>query len=607
MAAPALLCAFPEKQPRAAGVKMRAVVRNLAVRFLPQPAGYVDHFDVDRVAGWAVDPKGSGRPATLSLLLDGQPVMKIAANLPRDDVARTGRAPLRCGFDITLPARVRDGQAHVVELRIDPDGPRLRGGRLRIAQGDAGRGAAGVVQAQAAEGVAWFDRSRTAVSGWAMGCAQVSVSVDGGAAQDVVLKREVSGFGAGNRQGFLFALPDALADGQAHQIEVRAGHWADGVALDGSPLEVRFGSTRPRLSVQSDGPRRLRLALRDRAGAPYANPVQITLNGTVLAQNACTPDAAGEIHLDLPEEARHLTVTTAPVTEADQSVAYVLGRYVIAGDGAAQNWSADVPYVALDRVPLSEDLLTQARAAFDAFVAAPDSQFEATWVAAAAGLPTPDTALKHWRDVGARAGLAPGPFFDEEAARALHPGVAQAIAEGTLPCAFALELVLGAGALGTMTGLARTRDASARPPATDLAAHDALPPVTTWCPPTESIYAAWLARLQLSQEHRATIDMDERAARREVASTQLQRQPLVSIIMPSWNRAFTIGEAIQSVLEQSYPNWELLICDDASEDRTADVVRDFKDSRIRYMRFQKSNGAGARNHGLRRARGDCPH
>ncbi|MGR3540121.1 MAG: glycosyltransferase family 2 protein, partial [Hasllibacter sp.] len=78
----------------------------------------------------------------------------------------------------------------------------------------------------------------------------------------------------------------------------------------------------------------------------------------------------------------------------------------------------------------------------------------------------------------------------------------------------------------------------------------------------------------------------------------------VSVIMPSWNRAFAIGEAIQSVLEQSNPDWELLVCDDDSQDRTADVVHGFADPRIRYMRFPKSNGAGARNHGLRLARGD---
>src|SRR6056297_2675115 len=92
--------------------------------------------------------------------------------------------------------------------------------------------------------------------------------------------------------------------------------------------------------------------------------------------------------------------------------------------------------------------------------------------------------------------------------------------------------------------------------------------------------------------------------RRDVATVPLADRPLVSIVMPSWNRAFTIAEAIQSVIEQSYDNWELLVCDDASEDRTADVVRGFDDPRIRYMKFLKSNGAGARNNGLRFARGE---
>ncbi len=48
----------------------------------------------------------------------------------------------------------------------------------------------------------------------------------------------------------------------------------------------------------------------------------------------------------------------------------------------------------------------------------------------------------------------------------------------------------------------------------------------------------------------------------------LNKEPRVSIIMPAFNAEKYVEQAIQSILEQAYKNWELLICDDASTDRT---------------------------------------
>jgi glycosyltransferase involved in cell wall biosynthesis len=81
-------------------------------------------------------------------------------------------------------------------------------------------------------------------------------------------------------------------------------------------------------------------------------------------------------------------------------------------------------------------------------------------------------------------------------------------------------------------------------------------------------------------------------------------QPLVSVIMPTHNRAAIIAEAIQSVVEQSWRHWELLVCDDASEDATADVVAQFDDPRIQYLKLEKQGAAAARNRGLELARGE---
>jgi glycosyltransferase involved in cell wall biosynthesis len=57
--------------------------------------------------------------------------------------------------------------------------------------------------------------------------------------------------------------------------------------------------------------------------------------------------------------------------------------------------------------------------------------------------------------------------------------------------------------------------------------------------------------------------------------------PKVSVIIPAYNGADFLGEAIQSVLNQTYQNFELIIVDDASQDHTGDVIRQFDDPRVK--------------------------
>lgn len=80
---------------------------------------------------------------------------------------------------------------------------------------------------------------------------------------------------------------------------------------------------------------------------------------------------------------------------------------------------------------------------------------------------------------------------------------------------------------------------------------------------------------------------------------------LVSIIMPSYNTAEFIEETINSVLAQSYHNWELIIVDDCSTDNTDDVVKPYlADERIKYFKNEKNSGAAvSRNRALREAKG----
>lgn len=81
---------------------------------------------------------------------------------------------------------------------------------------------------------------------------------------------------------------------------------------------------------------------------------------------------------------------------------------------------------------------------------------------------------------------------------------------------------------------------------------------------------------------------------------------LVSVVMPAYNCVTFIGKAIESVIAQTYTNWELLITDDCSTDSTRQVVEKYAsvDKRIRYFCLQTNSGAGiARNNSIQEANG----
>lgn len=82
-------------------------------------------------------------------------------------------------------------------------------------------------------------------------------------------------------------------------------------------------------------------------------------------------------------------------------------------------------------------------------------------------------------------------------------------------------------------------------------------------------------------------------------------EELVSVIMPSYNTAKYIPHSINSVLYQTYKNWELIIVDDCSTDNTDEIVNPFlSDNRIRYLKNEKNSGAAvSRNYALREAKG----
>lgn len=82
--------------------------------------------------------------------------------------------------------------------------------------------------------------------------------------------------------------------------------------------------------------------------------------------------------------------------------------------------------------------------------------------------------------------------------------------------------------------------------------------------------------------------------------------PLVSVVLPTWNRAPLLPAAVASVQRQSYASWELLIVDDGSLDDTESVVTSMaaRDERIRYIQLPHRGVSHARNQGLLEARGE---
>lgn len=81
---------------------------------------------------------------------------------------------------------------------------------------------------------------------------------------------------------------------------------------------------------------------------------------------------------------------------------------------------------------------------------------------------------------------------------------------------------------------------------------------------------------------------------------------MISVIIPTYNRAHFLPRALSSIINQSYTSWEAIVVDDGSTDKTEEVVTEFvlKDSRIKYIKKSNSGATHSRNVGVENATGD---
>lgn len=85
----------------------------------------------------------------------------------------------------------------------------------------------------------------------------------------------------------------------------------------------------------------------------------------------------------------------------------------------------------------------------------------------------------------------------------------------------------------------------------------------------------------------------------------MQSEIPVSIVLPTYNRAGKVGKAVESVLAQTYPYFELIVVDDGFTDDTEQIIRSYHDDRIVYYKMQQNGGQSkARNCGMQMAQYD---
>ncbi|MFW2828572.1 glycosyltransferase family 2 protein [Sphingomonas sp. ID0503] len=398
--------------------------------------------------------------------------------------------------------------------------------------------------------------------------------------------------GAAYRNGncaFSYELPPQLRDGRQHELSLRI-RGADR-QLAGAPFTFTIVESGYQVAIDPVTAGVLSGWV-TRTGSGEAVSVTLTADGiatTTLADGLRPGLPPCGFAFRLPENVRSLTLSTDEI---------VLARFGAADSSAPEQALGDLP--------------------------APDLAFARKWVDAdwyRAAHPFAADPAVHWLEEGGAAGLSPNPGFDERRYRMAHPDVAAAVSSGQLHSGFIHWLASRPAGGERVSRLPSAVIAAEAPVTSDEADNVTSPEVTT------TRKAAQLQRLnqQTSIYHRFArqliedIGIEQATAAGELTAglarseallataafdTAREDQPLISVIMPTYNRATVIADAVRSVLDQSWSNWELLVCDDGSIDKTPLVIKGLADPRIRYLPLQKANGAAARNRGLEFARGE---
>ncbi len=137
--------------------------------------------------------------------------------------------------------------------------------------------------------------------------------------------------------------------------------------------------------------------------------------------------------------------------------------------------------------------------------------------------------------------------------------------------------------------------------------------VRDWCRQNSKFYNLQMVDIErksgAQQENSAVSEQYIPAQQDEPEESQKstscgQTGPLVSVIMPAYNAVDYIKEAIESVLNQTYKDYELVVINDGSTDRTEDIVLGFKDEKIKYFRQENIGAWGARNRAIKESKGN---
>ncbi|HPY75062.1 MAG: glycosyltransferase family 2 protein [Planctomycetes bacterium] len=79
--------------------------------------------------------------------------------------------------------------------------------------------------------------------------------------------------------------------------------------------------------------------------------------------------------------------------------------------------------------------------------------------------------------------------------------------------------------------------------------------------------------------------------------------PIISIVIPTYNRAYCLTQCIDSIYAQTFKNWELIVVDDGSEDNTAEILTLYIEKGLQYIKQKNAGVSSARNKGLEHAKG----